>query len=282
MTARSFSKTQNAYPTLSFMTPSNLQITRNPSGVLRLTLDRPDVLNAFDEPLIAAMTAAFQAAHTDPSVRVVVLASTGRMFCAGADIGWLRRAAANDQTANLEDARRFAVMMDAIDHCPQPVVARIQGPAYGGGVGIACAADIAIASERARFSVSEAKLGILPAVIGPYLINAVGLRQARRLALTCTSVSAQEALTIGLVQQVVGENDLDQAVQACIDELLAGGPQAQRAVKQLFARLHVGPVTDEVRELTAQAISRTRAGAEARAGFEAFFAKQPAPWLPKP
>jgi methylglutaconyl-CoA hydratase len=273
----------NAYPNLSFfMTHSNLQITRDPSGVLRMTLDRPDVLNAFDEALIAAITEAFQAVHADPAVRVVVLASAGRMFCAGADVGWLRRAAANDQAANLEDARRFAAMMDAIDRCPQPVVARIQGPAYGGGVGLACAADIAIASERARFSVSEAKLGILPAVIGPYLINAVGLRQARRLALTCTSVSAQEALTMGLVPQVASENELDQAVQTCIDELLIGGPQAQRAIKRLFSRLHVGPVTDEVQELTAQAISQTRAGAEAGAGFEAFFAKRSAPWVPKP
>jgi len=264
------------------MNDSILKITRESNGVLRLTLDRPEVLNAFDEALIAKITETFEAVRTDPTVRVVVLAAAGRMFCAGADLAWMRRAAANDQAANLEDARRLAKMMDAIDRCPQPVVARIQGPAYGGGVGLVCAADIAIASERARFSVSEAKLGILPAVIGPYVVNAVGLRQARRLALTCTLVSAQEALAIGLVQQVTSENDLDQAVQTCVNELLAGGPQAQQAIKQLFSQLHVGPVTDEVRELTAQTICRTRAGAEARAGFEAFFAKRPAPWLPKP
>jgi len=263
------------------MNDSSLQISRDDRGVLRVTLNRPDVLNAFDEALIERITHTFHAIRDDDSVRVVVLESTGRTFCAGADIGWMRRAAANDQAANLEDARRFAAMMAAIDQCPQPVIARIQGAAYGGGVGLACAADIAIASERARFSVSEAKFGILPAVIGPYLVNAVGLRHARRLALTCTLISAADALAIGLVHQVTSEGDLDGAVQACIDELLVGGPQAQRAIKHLFANLHVGPVTDQVRELTAQTISQTRAGAEARAGFEAFVAKLPPPWAPQ-
>ena len=196
------------------MNDSSLQISRDDRGVLRVTLNRPDVLNAFDEALIERITQTFEALRDDSSVRVVVLESTGRTFCAGADVGWMRRAAANDQAANLEDARRFASMMAAIDQCPQPVIARIQGAAYGGGVGLACAADIAVASERARFSVSEAKFGILPAVIGPYLINAVGLRQARRLALTCTLIKAEEALAIGLVQQVTSEHDLDRAVQA--------------------------------------------------------------------
>ncbi|MET3449647.1 enoyl-CoA hydratase-related protein [Ralstonia sp. 1138] len=196
------------------MNDSSPQISRDDRGVLRVTLNRPDVLNAFDEALIERITQTFEALRDDSSVRVVVLESTGRTFCAGADVGWMRRAAANDQAANLEDARRFASMMAAIDQCPQPVIARIQGAAYGGGVGLACAADIAIASERARFSVSEAKFGILPAVIGPYLINAVGLRQARRLALTCTLIKAEEALAIGLAQQVTSEHDLDRAVQA--------------------------------------------------------------------
>lgn len=264
------------------MNDSSLQVSRDDRGVLRVTLDRPDVLNAFDEALIVRITETFHAIHDDDTIRVVVLESTGRTFCAGADIGWMRRAAANDYAANLEDARRFASMMAAIDRCPQPVIARIQGPAYGGGVGLACAADIVIASERAKFSISEAKFGILPAVIGPYLVNAVGLRQARRLALTCTLIKAEEAVAIGLVQQVTSEQDLDNVVQTCVDEVLLGGPQAHRAIKALFSNLHVGPVTDAVRELTAQTISKTRAGAEARAGFEAFVAKQPAPWVPLP
>lgn len=260
------------------MNPIDLRVTRDKNGVLHITLDRPDVHNAFDEALISSLTETFEAIRTDLSVRAVVLASTGRTFCAGADIGWMRRAAANSYVENLEDARRFAAMMAAVYNCPKPVIARIQGPAYGGGVGLACAADIVVASERAKFSVSEAKFGILPAVIGPYLINAVGLRQARRLALTCTLVNAAEAQAIGIVHQVVSEDKLDEAVQTVLNDLQMGGPQAHRTIKDLFSKIGVGPISEEVRELTAETISQTRSSAEARAGFEAFVAKQPAPW----
>ena len=160
------------------------------------------------------------------------------------------------------------------------LIARIQGAAYGGGVGLACAADIVIAGTRARFCVSEAKFGILPAVIGPYLVNAVGVRQARRLALTCTVVDAAEALALGIVHQAVEEADLDAVVERCVKELLQAGPEAQGSIKRLFAQSQVGPVTDEVQELTAQTISRVRSGDEARVGFEAFVAKRPPPWSP--
>ena len=157
----------------------------------------------------------------------------------------------------------------------------MQGAALGGGVGLACACDIAIAADNASFSVSEAKFGILPAVIGPYVINAVGKRQARRLALTITRVGAAEALAIGLVQQVVAADQLDAAVEATVKELLAGGPAAQAEIKQLFAQLAVGPITPQVRELTAQTISRVRGTDEAREGFAAFLAKRPANWIPQ-
>ncbi len=261
---------------------SHLIVERDARGVVRVTLHRPAVLNAFDEALIAGLAETFQALGSDPAVRVIVLQSQGRSFCAGADIDWMRRAAANDQAANLEDARRFANMMAAIHDCPKPVVARIQGGAYGGGVGLACAADIAIASEHAKFSVSEARFGILPAVIGPYVVNAVGPRQARRLALGCTVVGAAEALAIGLVQQVVAAEQLDAAVEQCIGELLASGPGAQAEIKALFAQLGVGPVTPQVRELTAQTISRVRSTSEAREGFAAFLEKRPARWRAEP
>lgn len=257
---------------------NNLLVERDGRGVVRLTLHRPAVLNAFDEALIARLTETFESLSNDAAVRAVVLMSQGRSFCAGADIEWMRRAAANDQAANLEDARRFARMMAAIDRCNKPVVVRIQGGAYGGGVGLACAADIAIASEHAKFAVSEAKFGILPAVIGPYVVNAVGPRQARRLALTCTVVGAAEALAMGLVQQVVAADQLDAAVEQCIAELLANGPAAQAEIKTLFAQLSVGPVTAPVQELTAQTISRVRSTGEAREGFAAFLEKRPASW----
>lgn len=260
------------------MTDTTLLIEVDPRGVAAVTINRPEVLNAFDEALIARISETFERLTADPSVRIVVLRATGRVFCAGADIGWMQRAAANAFDDNLDDARRFATMMATVARCRKPIVARIQGAAYGGGVGLACAADVVIATKRARFCVSEAKFGILPAVIGPYLVNAVGVGQARRLALTCAIVDADEALAIGLVHQTVDEGDLDDAIERSVKALLQAGPNAQRSIKQLFGQLHVGPITGEVQELTAQAISRVRSGDEARAGFDAFVAKRPPPW----
>jgi methylglutaconyl-CoA hydratase len=160
-------------------------------------------------------------------------------------------------------------------------VARVQGAALGGGVGLTCACDIAVAADNASFSVSEAKFGILPAVIGPYVTNAVGKRQAKRLALTTTRIDAAEALRIGLVQHVAALDALDAAVDTVVRELLIGGPGAQREIKALFAQLEVGPITPEVVELTAQTISRVRGTDEAREGFDAFLGKRPANWIPK-
>ena len=263
------------------MDDTSLLIDTDARGVARVTLHRPEVRNAFDEALIARIRDAFVRLGRDPAVRVIVLAAGGTLFCAGADIGWMRRAAANGVDENLADARGFAAMMAAVDTCPKPVVARIQGAAYGGGVGLACAADIAICSAGASFSVSEARFGILPAVIGPYVVNAVGMRQARRLALGCAVIGAAEAQAIGLVHEVAAdEAALDAAVERCVQQLLAAGPRAQGHIKALFAQLQVGPVTPAVQELTAQTISRVRATDEARGGFEAFVGKRPPPWVP--
>jgi methylglutaconyl-CoA hydratase len=211
-------------------------------------------------------------------VRVVVLAGEGRHFSAGADLQWMQRASRASREANLDDARRFAAMLSRIDTLPKPTIARVQGLALGGGVGLACACDIVIAADDAGFSISEARFGILPAVIGPYLVNAVGKRHARRLALAATRIAAADALAIGLVHRVVPLTRLDAAVDEAGTELLAGGPEAQREIKHLYAQLEVGPITAEVRELSAQTISRVRAGDEARDGFAAFLAKRSPPW----
>ena len=250
-------------------------------AVARVRMNRPEVFNAFDEAMIAALHEAFTALAEDPAVRVIVLEGAGKAFSAGADLQWMQRASTATQEWNLQDARRFAGMLAAIQQCPKPTIARVQGVALGGGVGLCCACDIAIAGEDAKFAVSEAKFGILPAVIGPYVTNAVGKRQALRLALTTSRIGAQEALDIGLVQKVVPLDGLDSAVDAMAAELLVGGPNAQREIKQLFAQLEVGPITDDVRELTAQTISRVRSTDEAREGFDAFLAKRPANWIPK-
>lgn len=258
-----------------------LRIEPRAPGVAQVTMAREAVFNAFDEAMIGELDAAFAQLEVDDTVRVIVLAGAGKHFSAGADLQWMQRASSASVDWNLADARRFAAMLARIEACPKPTVARVQGAALGGGVGLACACDIAIAADDASFSVSEAKFGIQPAVIGPYVVNAVGRRQARRLALTTERIRAGEALAIGLVQQVVAKDQLDSAVDAAIQNLLAGGPAAQREIKQLFAQLHVGPITPEVRELTAATIARVRGTDEAREGFAAFLAKRPAHWIPR-
>lgn len=260
------------------MSESNLIVEIDKRGVATVRLNRPQVMNAFDEALIGRITETFDHLSANTAVRVVVIGSVGKAFCAGADLAWMQRAAMRGMEENLQDARRFTDMMATMARCAKPVIARVQGAAYGGGVGIICAADIAIADSNARFSVSEAKFGILPAVIGPYVINAVGLREARRLALTCTVLDAAQALRIGLIHESVEHSQLDSYVERHVEDLLRAGPQAQRQIKQLFGQLSVGPVTGEVRELTAQTISRVRATEEARIGFESFVERQTPPW----
>jgi methylglutaconyl-CoA hydratase len=258
-----------------------LLVSQRAPGVAQITMARAAVFNAFDERMIGELDAAFAALIEDATVRVIVLAGEGKHFSAGADLQWMQRASQASVEWNLQDARRFAGMLHRIASAPKPVIARVQGAALGGGVGLACACDMAIAADNASFSVSEAKFGILPAVIGPYVTNAVGKRQAQRLALTTTRIGATEALTIGIVQQVVALDALDAAVDATLKELLAGSPNAQREIKQLFAQLEVGPISEQVRELTAQTISRVRGTEEAREGFAAFLAKRPAHWIPQ-
>lgn len=257
-----------------------LQISTRRHGVAQVTMARPAVFNAFDEAMIGELDAAFAQLIADDAVRVIVLAGEGKHFSAGADLQWMQRASTASLEWNVADARRFAGMLARIEACPKPTVARVQGAALGGGVGLACACDIAIAADNASFSVSEAKFGILPAVIGPYVTNAVGKRQAKRLALTTERINAAEALAVGLVQRVVDADQLDAAVDETVALLLAGGPNAQREIKQLFAQLPVGPITPETVELTAQTIARVRGSDEAREGFAAFLGKRPAKWIP--
>lgn len=257
---------------------TSLDLQRRDDGVAVLTMNRPAVFNAFDETLIAELDAAFAELGADAGVRAIVLAGAGKHFSAGADLQWMQRAAAASQDDNLADARRFSAMLARIAECPKPTIARVQGAALGGGVGLVAACDMAVAAEAASFSVSEAKMGILPAVIGPHLVNAVGLREARRLALTAIRIDAAEAQRVGLVQRVVAADGLDAAVDAFVADLLACGPAAQAEIKQLYAQLAPGPVTTEVRELTAQTIARVRKTPEAREGFAAFLAKRKPNW----
>jgi methylglutaconyl-CoA hydratase len=253
----------------------------SPQGVARVEMARPEVFNAFNEAMIGELAEVFEKLGADASVRAIVLSGKGKAFSAGADLQWMKRASEATHEWNLADARRFAEMLYRIESCPKPTIARVQGVALGGGVGLVCACDIAVASADAKFAVSEAKFGILPSVIGPYLTNAVGKRHAKRLALTTGRIGVEEARQIGLVHSVSSIGGLDAAVDAVLADLVRNGPQALAEVKKLFSQLQTGPVTVEVRELTAQTISRVRMTDEAREGFAAFFAKRPASWSPK-
>ena len=258
-----------------------LVITQRGAGVAQINMSRPQVFNAFDEVMIAELDAAFEQLSQDDNVRVIVLAGEGKHFSAGADLQWMQRASEARVDWNLDDARRFAGMLCRIATCPKPTVARVQGAALGGGVGLTCACDMAVAADNASFAVSEAKFGILPSVIGPYVVNAVGKRNARYLALTTSRIDATTALSMGMVQRVVPLADVDTEVDRVAHDLVIGGPSAQIEIKKLMDQLSVAPVSPEVRELTASTIARVRGSDEAREGFAAFLAKRPANWIPE-
>jgi methylglutaconyl-CoA hydratase len=258
---------------------SALIVSSPQAGVCRITMNRPEVFNAFDEAMIAELDAAFAQAGSDESVRVIVLAGAGKHFSAGADLKWMQRASEASLEWNIADARKFAAMLHRISTCTKPTVAAMQGAALGGGVGLLCACDIAIATENATFAVSEAKFGILPSVIGPHVINAVGKRQARRLALTAARIDANEALNIGLIAQIVPTPQLQDAVDECVNQLLDASPNAQREIKALFSQLKEQDISEETLELTAQTIARVRGTVEAKEGFAAFLEKRPAGWV---
>lgn len=256
---------------------ASLSIARE-GGVLRVTLTRPEVHNAFDEPMIAGLDEAFAQAGADAQVRAIVLAGSGKHFSAGADIQWMKRQGEASEEANLQDARRFAAMLHRVAASPKPTIAAVQGACMGGGVGLACACDFTIAAQGARFSVSEARFGIVPAVIGPYLVAAVGVRQARRLAISTARVDALEAQRLGLAHQVVADDRLAEAVEVLLTQLRTAAPAAIAEIKALYARLATLGLSPEARELTAATIARLRGGEEAREGFAAFLDKRAARW----
>jgi methylglutaconyl-CoA hydratase len=258
---------------------TTLQVDVDARGLARVQMARPAVFNAFDEVMIAELSATFTALGNDPEVRAIVLSGQGKAFSAGADLQWMKRASEAPYEWNVEDGRKFANMLHVIATCPKPTIARVHGVALGGGMGLACACDMAVASTDARFAASEARFGILPSAIGPYVTNAVGKRHAKRLALMAHRIDAQEALRIGLVQDVVEADALDAAVEAVLKEVLMNGPNAMAEIKVLFDQLQVGEITAEVRELTAVTISKVRGTDEAKEGFAAFLGKRPAAWI---
>lgn len=247
-------------------------------GSAWLTLNRPDIHNAFDDRLIAELTAGLERLAADRTVRVVVLSGRGKSFSAGADLNWMRRTAAYGEAENLADARALAKLMATLNELAKPTIARVNGAALGGGVGLVACCDIVIASADAVFGTTEVRLGLIPAVIGPYVVAAIGGRQARRLMLTGERIDAHEAARLGLVHQVVDAGRLDAAVDACIGQLCAGGPRALAAAKRLVRDLTGRPITPDLIDDTAQRIAALRATPEAREGIAAFLGRRAPDW----
>ena len=250
-------------------------------GIATIRMNRPEVHNAFDDALIAALTAELCRLDQLSEARVIVLAANGKSFSAGADLNWMQRMAKYSREENLRDAMVLANLMRTLDGLTKPTVARVQGAAFGGGVGLVACCDIAIASVEAAFSLSEVRLGLIPSVISPYVIAAIGEREARRYFLSAERFDAGEAMRIGLVHSVVPADALDATVATMVAQLLKGGPQALAAAKKLIADVSRRPMNDALSEETARRIAAIRVDSEGREGLSAFLEKRPPAWTKK-
>jgi methylglutaconyl-CoA hydratase len=259
--------------------PSTLRISRT-GPVASVHMARPEARNAFNAAMIADLTTAFARLGTDPAVRVIVLSGDGPVFCAGADLGYMRDLGSADRAANVADAHRLATLFRTIRDCPRPVVARVHGAAIGGGIGLVAASDIAVAAAGTHFAFSEVRLGLVPAVIAPFVLPRIGVAAARELFLTGEVFTAERALALGLVARVVNADDLDATVAERVETLRAGSPQAQSDVKRLVATI-TGNGSD-LADFTADLIAARRASAEGREGLSAFLEHRRPGWMAEP
>lgn len=246
--------------------------------ILHITLDRPDKHNAFDDETIATLTQAFQSAGESDAVRIIILAANGKHFSAGADLAWMRRMADMNWQQNCDDAKKLAALMHAIAAAPCPVICKVQGAAYGGALGLICAADIAVASTSARFCLSEVKLGILPAVISPYVVDAMGARQARRYFMSAEVFDASQARQLGVIHEVCDEDRLDETINSLCASLRQGAPSAQRQARALVRHVAEQPLDSTLQDWTAELIAQLRTDDEGREGLQAFLEKRKPSW----
>jgi methylglutaconyl-CoA hydratase len=252
---------------------------QGPIGLI--TMNRPERHNAFDDALITELTDAFRSMEAEDGIRMVVLSGTGKSFSAGADLNWMKRMAGFSIEENKRDAMGLAALMRTIAHLRKPTIARVQGAAFGGGVGLVACCDIAVATQDASFSLSEVKLGLIPAVISPYVVAAIGERAARRYFLTGERFSAADAWRLGLVHEMAGsEPEMDDLIGAIVDTMLAAGPVAQKEAKDLIRAVANRPLTSEVVQDTADRIAKIRSSPEGREGIAAFLEKRRASWIP--
>jgi len=260
------------------MTYHNLEIETK-GGVATVWLNRPQVRNALDEVFIAEISRAFANLQLDESVRVVVLAGRGTAFCAGGDIKWMKRMAGFSAYQNLQDAMLLAQMLKTVHSCPKPVIGRVHGPAFAGGMGLAAACDIIVADRAAEFCLTEVRIGLVPATISPYVIQALGVQASRRYMLTAERLPAEQALLLGFVQELCDVGEIDVAVSRIAAALLNAGPRALSQTKALIEQVVANPLDAELMRNTAQHIANVRASDEGREGVTAFLEKRKPNWL---
>ena len=257
---------------------STLDIRRPSPHVAEVWLNRPEVRNAFNDGVIAELTTAFATLSADPTLRVIVLGGHGKAFCAGADLSWMRAMAGYGWQENRADAGRLAEMLWTLYNCPLPVVGRIHGDCYAGGVGLAAVCDVLVAAEGVQFCLSEARLGLLPATIGPYVVKALGEQASRRYFITAERFSAAEAKALGFVHEVVAVEALDAKVAEIVGLLVANGPAAVKACKRLLHDVAGHAIDASLRDDTARRIADIRASSEGREGVQAFLNKRDPAW----
>lgn len=254
-----------------------LEVTKT-SGVARVTLNRPELRNAFDDVLISSLTRTFVEIGEDPSIRVMILAGNGPAFCAGADLNWMKRMAGYRYDQNLADAKALAEMLATLDRLPKPTIARVHGPVFAGGTGLVAACDIAVGTPEAKFCLSEAKLGLSPATISPYVMRAMGEREARRYFLTAEVFDAQEAFRIGMLSLLVPGDQMDATIDSLVKHLLAGGPEAHARIKALIRTVAGRRPDDALVAETAKQIAEIRGSPEGKEGIASFLEKRKAAW----
>lgn len=258
---------------------TGIAVATDARGIATVTLDRPEIHNAFDDVMIAALTRALDDLDSDPAVRVVVVAATGRSFSAGANLNWMKRMAGYSEAQNVEDALGLAGLMHRLYTLSKPTVARVHGPAFAGGLGLVACCDIAVAVREATFCLTEVRLGLIPAVITPYVVAAIGERLARRYCLTAERFDAAEALRLGLVHEVVEADALDARIDALLGHLLRGGPASLAECKAWVTEVAARPIDAALVAESARRIAALRAGAEGREGVAAFLEKRDARWV---
>ncbi len=263
---------------MTVLATPTLDIRRQTLHVAEVWLNRPELRNAFNDSVVAELTAAFATLGADPDLRAIVLAGHGKAFCAGADLSWMRAMADYSWAQNEADATGLAQMLWTIWSCPVPVVGRVQGDCYAGGVGLAAVCDVMVAADGVHFCLSEAKLGLLPATIAPYVLRAMGEQAARRYFITAERFTAAQAQALGLVHEVVPAEALDAKVAEIVAALVANGPAAVKACKQLVKDVAGAPLSAALRADTARRIADTRASSEGREGVQAFLLKRDPAW----